>query len=463
MRPNKWWMLGAVSMATFMLLLDVTVVNVALPDIQRTLHATFFDLAWVIDAYALTLAAFLLTAGSLADRLGRRRIFVAGLALFTVASLLCGLAVFPLMLNVARAFQGVGGAVMYAVAPALIANAFEGRERGIAFGISGGVTGLAVALGPLIGGALTEISWRWVFLLNVPIGLAVAVVMLTRAEESRAEGGRIDWLGAVLLSSSLAMLVFALMRGAEAGWGSVLIVTLLAGSAVLLVAFVLVERAIPDPMLDLTLFRNRSFAGLSLATVAVNAAVYVALLFMVLYLQNTLHHTSFETGLRFMPFTLVVFVAAAVAGTFAAQIPAALLIGGGCLAVGVGFLLTGVEAGSPWTALLPGMLLAGLGMGMFNPARAATAVDLVPLSRAGMSSGVSETFQQGGVALGIAALAKAGTAGPIEGVNAVMDVAGWIGIVGAVFGFALIRRRDFHQAQAGIETDTAERADIERR
>ncbi|WP_432927791.1 MFS transporter [Microbispora sp. CA-135349] len=466
MRPNRWWMLGAVSMATFMLLLDVTVVNVALPDIQRTLHATFFDLAWVIDAYALTLAAFLLTAGSLADRLGRRRIFVAGLALFTAASLLCGLAGAPLVLNVARAFQGVGGAVMYAVAPALIANAFHGRERGIAFGVSGGVTGLAVAVGPLIGGALTEVSWRWVFLLNVPIGLAVALVMLTRAEESRAAGGRIDWRGidwpgAALLSSSLAMLVFALMRGAEAGWGSVLIVTLLAGAAVLLVAFVLVERARPEPMLDLGLFRNRSFAGLSLATVAVNAAVYAALLFMVLYLQNTLHHTSFETGLRFLPFTLVLFVAAAVTGTFAARIPAALLIGGGSLAVGAGFLVTGVETGSPWTALLPGMLLAGLGMGLFNPARAATAVDLVPLSRAGMSSGVSETFQQGGVALGIAALAKAGTAGPVAGVNAVMNVAGWIAVVGAVFGLALIRRRDFHQA--ATETDQQPDAYLERR
>jgi EmrB/QacA subfamily drug resistance transporter len=444
MRANKWWMLAAVSTATFMLLLDVTVVNVALPGIQRTLHATFFDLAWVIDAYALTLAAFLLTAGSLADRLGRRRIFVAGLMLFTTASLLCGLAVTPLMLNLSRAVQGVGGAVMYAVAPALIAGAFHGRERGIAFGISGGVTGLAVAIGPLIGGALTAISWRWVFLLNVPVGLIVALVMMTRVAVSKTGRGRIDWAGTVLLSFALAMLVFALMRGGESGWGSPLIIGLLAGSVVLLVTFVLVERVRPEPMLDLTLFRNRSFAGLSLATVAINAAVYVALLFMVLYLQNTLGHTSFETGLRFLPFTLVLFVAAAVAGTFASQIPARLLIGGGCLATGVGLLLTNLDKGSSWTALLPGMVLAGLGMGLFNPSRAATAVDLVPLSRAGMSSGISETFQQGGVALGIAALAKAGTQDPIAGLNTVMTVAGVIALAGAVAGFALIRRRDFH-------------------
>lgn len=433
MRPNKWWMLAAVSTATFMLLLDVTVVNVALPDIQRTLRATFIDLAWVIDAYALTLAAFLLTAGSLADRLGRRRVFVAGLAVFTIASLLCGLAATPLMLNLARAAQGVGGAVMYAVAPALIASGFQGRERGIAFGVSGGVTGLAVAIGPLIGGALTEISWRWVFLLNVPVGLAVALVMLTRVAKSPSVPGRIDWPGTALLSSALAMLVFALIRGS---------IGLLAGAVVLLVVFVRVERASPDPMLDLTLFRNRSFAGLSLATVAINAAVYVSLLFMVLYLQNTLGYTSFETGLRFLPFTLVLFVAAAVAGTFAAQIPARLLIGGGSLAVGAGFLLTSLDPGSPWTALLPGMVLAGLGMGLFNPARAATAVDLVPLSRAGMSSGISETFQQGGVALGIAALASVGSAGPVAGLNTVMAIAGVIALAGAVAGLALIRGRE---------------------
>ncbi len=434
-------MLAAVSTATFMLLLDVTVVNVALPGIQRTLQATFIDLAWVIDAYALTLAAFLLTAGSLADRLGRRRVFVAGLALFTLASLLCGLAATPLMLNLARAAQGVGGAVMYAVAPALIAGGFTGRERGIAFGISGGVTGLAVAVGPLIGGALTDVSWRLVFLLNVPVGVLVAAVMLAKVAESRAGRGPIDWPGVALLSSGLALLVFGLMRGGKDGWGSPLIIAMLAGAIALLVAFVRVELVRQAPMLDLGLFRNRSFIGLSLATVAINAAVYVALLFMVLHLQNTLGYTPFETGLRFLPFTLVLFVAAAVAGTFAAQIPARALIGGGSLAVAAGFLATRLAAGSPWTELLAAMVLAGVGMGLFNPARAATAVDLVPLERAGMSSGISETFQQGGVALGIAALAGAGNLGPVEGLNTVMLIAGLIALAGAAAGFALIRSR----------------------
>jgi EmrB/QacA subfamily drug resistance transporter len=514
MRTSKWWMLAAVSAATFMLLLDVTVINVALPDIQRSLHSTFFDLEWVIDAYALTLAAFLLTAGSLADQLGRRKVFLFGLAVFTVASLLCGVATSPFMLNVSRALEGVGGAVMYAVTPAMIANDFEGRQRGVAFGISGGVTGLAVAIGPLIGGALTELSWRWIFLLNVPVGIAVALVTLLRVAESRdPRRRRIDWPGVVLFSTALTMVVFALIRGEAEGWRTPLIVGLFAGSAVLFAAFALVERARGDQaMFDLHLFRNRSFNGLSLATLLDNAAINVAILFQVLYMQLVLGFSAFATGLRYLPLTVVVFLAAALAGSMAARVPARLLVGAGSAVLGAGLLVTGgVEAGSGWTDLLPGMVLAGLGIGLFNPARAYTAVALVPPARAGMSSGISETFQQGGVALGVAALGSAAhariehsftalltgqpgvtatraeelaqlvssgrlnevaTAAPpaqqaavlaasqqafIDALNLVLTVGGIIALAGAVFGGWLMRSQDMYQpatAEAPAPTGT---------
>lgn len=508
-RPSKWWMLGAVSVATFMLLLDVTVVNVALPDIQQSLDSNFFDLQWVIDAYALTLAVFLLAAGTLADQLGRRRVFVVGLAVFTVASLLCGLATSPLMLNLARGVEGIGGAVMYAVAPALIASDFHGKQRAVAFGISGGVTGLAVAVGPLLGGALTAVSWRWIFLLNVPIGVLVTVVMLTRVAESRdPERRRIDWPGLAVFSAALSMLVFALIRGEAQGWTDPLILALFAGAGLLLPLFVLIERKRRDPMLDLGLFRIRSFNGLAIATVAANAALMTAILFQVLYMQYVLGFSAYGTGVRYLPLTLAVFVAAAVSGTFADRIPARLLVGVGCVALGLGMLAAdAVTAGSPWTDLLPGMLLAGFGMGVFNPVRAAAAVALVPVSKAGMSSGMSETFQQGGVALGVAALGSvahsrmsddfsaavtasgqfsghaadrlaemvsvgrltevagavppaqralvAGTANDafVAGLDLVMRVGGIVAIVGGLLGFALMRQRDFPKENQAPDPD----------
>lgn len=508
-RPNKWWMLGAVSVATFMLLLDVTVVNVALPDIQQSLNSSFFDLQWVIDAYALTLAVFLLASGTLADQFGRRRVFAVGLAIFTVASLLCGLATTPLMLNLARGVEGIGGAVMYAVAPALIANAFHGKQRAVAFGVSGGVTGLAVAIGPLLGGSLTAVSWRLIFLLNVPIGIAVTAVMLTRAAESRDPARRrIDWPGLAVFSVALTMLVFALIRGEAQGWTNPLILGLFAGAAVLLPVFVLIERKRRDPMLDLGLFRIQSFNGLAIATVAANAALMTAILFQVLYMQYVLGFSAYGTGVRYLPLTLAVFVAAAVSGTFADRVPARLLVGIGCVALGLGMLLAdGVKADSPWTGLIPGMLLAGFGMGVFNPVRANAAVALVPVSKAGMSSGMSETFQQGGVALGVAALGSvahsrmnhdfsaavtasghfpgkvadrlaelvasgrltevtravppaqralvAGTANNafVAGLDLVMRVGGLVAIVGGVLGFALMRQRDFPREPPAPDQD----------
>src|ERR1022692_2449448 len=234
---RKWWTLIAVCTATFMLLLDITVVNVALPDIQQSLHSTFSDIQWVVDAYSLTLAAFLLTAGVVGDMYGRRIVFAVGLAVFSLASLTCGLSTSSLMLNLSRGVQGVGGAIMFATSLALIAQAFQGRDRGTAFGIFGAVTGGAVAIGPLVGGAITSaFGWRWIFFVNVPIGIVAIFITFAKIAESKDPSTRrIDWVGFVSFSLSLFALVFALVRGNDDGWSSTTIVALFVASAVLMV------------------------------------------------------------------------------------------------------------------------------------------------------------------------------------------------------------------------------------
>src|SRR5947207_1288165 len=294
---RKWWTLIAVSVATFMLLLDITVVNVALPSIRKDLGASFSDLQWVVDAYALALAALVLTAGSLADRLGRRRVFAAGLTIFSTASLLCALAPDPTFLNLSRALQGVGGAVMFAVSLALIAQEFPaGRERGSAMGIYGATIGVAVAVGPLVGGALTDaLGWESIFYLNVPIGVAAIAITYLRLRESRDPNAtRVDWPGVASFSAALFMLVLALVRGNDEGWGSTLIVSLFAGSAALMAAFVATERRVSEPMLPLGLFRRPSFTGVQLAAFAISASGFALFLYITLYLQNYLGYTPLQ-------------------------------------------------------------------------------------------------------------------------------------------------------------------------
>jgi len=239
---RKWWTLTVISVALFMLLLDITVVNVALPSIQRDLHASFEELQWVVDAYSLTLAAFLLMAGALADLRGRKLVFSTGLVVFTTSSAICGVSVDPLMLNIARGAQGVGGAMMFSTSLALLGHAFHGRERGVAFGIFGAVTGIAVAIGPLLGGVVTSgIGWRWVFFINVPLGVIALIGATRQIEESRdPEAAGTDWLGLLTFSASLFLLVFALVQGNERGWTSPVILACLCGAAALLFAFAIV-------------------------------------------------------------------------------------------------------------------------------------------------------------------------------------------------------------------------------
>ena len=403
---RKWWTLGAVSVATFMLLLDITVVNVALPSIRDDLGASFSDLQWVVDAYALTLAALVLTAGSLADRLGRRRVFAAGLGIFSAASLLCALAPDPTFLNLARALQGVGGAVMFAVSLALVAQEFPaGRERGTAMGIYGATIGVAVAIGPLVGGALTDsLGWQSIFYLNVPIGVAAIAITYLRLRESRdSNATRIDWPGVATFSGALFMLVLALVRGNDDGWGSTMIVSLFVGSAALLVSFLAIERRVSEPMLPLGLFKLPSFTGVQLAAFAVSGSAFALFLYLTLYLQNYLGYSPLEAGLRYLPLTLASFFVAPVAGALLSRISARVLMSAGLGLSGLGLsLMSGIGAGSEWTTLLGGFLVLGAGVGLLNPVIADVALSVVPKEQSGMAAGINDTFRQVGVAVGVA-------------------------------------------------------------
>jgi EmrB/QacA subfamily drug resistance transporter len=402
---KKWWTLVVVCAATFMLLLDVTIVIVALPEIQRGLHATFTDVQWVIDAYALTLAALLLTAGSLADRYGRRRLFSIGLSIFTLGSLFCGIAQSPLMLIFSRSAQGVGGAILFSTSLALLAQSFHGKERGVAFGAWGAVTGVATGLGPILGGAITNgISWRGIFLVNLPIGVAALMVTRWKVDESKTpDASRPDWAGFVVLTAGLVSLVYGLIRAGEIGWGDAGTVVCLGLAAVLLSAFVGVERRASHPMFDLTLFKTPTFSGGLIVAFCMNGSLFAMFVYLVLYLQDDLGYSALATGDRFLLITGASLVAATAAGRLSTHMPVRWLIGPGLALVGVGLLLMStLDATSSWTHLIPGFIIAGIGSGMVNPPLASTAVGVVEPHRSGMASGVNTTFRQIGIAVGIA-------------------------------------------------------------
>jgi EmrB/QacA subfamily drug resistance transporter len=404
---HKWWTLGLVCVAIFMLLLDITVVNVALPNIQRDLHASFTDLQWVIDAYALALAVLVLNAGALSDVLGRKRIFIAGLGIFSAASLACGLAPTSEVLIVFRGIQGIGGAIMFATSLALINQAFPPRERGTAFGIWGATTGAAVAIGPLVGGALTtSAGWQWIFFVNVPIGAVAAFVSAVRLQESRdPRNRRIDWPGLVTLSGAMGLLVYALLRGNDRGWTSPLILSFFCGAAVLLAAFLAIQARSERSMVDLKLFRIPAFTGAQLVAFAISSSIFSMFLYLTLYLQNVLGFSALQAGLRLLPVSILAFIFAPVAGRLSSMFPVRLLMGAGLVLVAAGLLLmSGLTPGASWTALLAGLAVAGAGVGLTNAPLASTAIGVAPRQRAGMASGVNNTFRQVGIATGIAAL-----------------------------------------------------------
>jgi EmrB/QacA subfamily drug resistance transporter len=455
---RKWRALIIVCVAIFMLLLDITVVNVALPSIQRDLHTSLTDLEWVVDAYALLLASCTLNAGSLGDLLGRKRVFISGVVIFTLASALCGSATSPLFLNLARGLQGVGGAIMFSVSLAILTQEFEGRERGTAFGIWGATVGAAVAIGPLVGGALTEwAGWRWIFFVNLPIGVGCVLGAMAYLHESRDEAhGGFDGVGFVLLTGGLFTLVLGLLRGESWGWGSGRTVGLFVASAVLLLSFAAAELRQRAPMLDFSLFRKPSFTGAQIVAFTLSSAMFAMFLFLTLYIQGQLHYSPLQAGIRFLPLSLLSFVTAPIAGRLSTRIPVRILFGVGMSLTGAALLLMhGLTPSSRWTHLLPGFIVGGIGVGLVNAPLASTAVGVVEPRRAGMAAGINNTFRQVGIATGIAGLGAifqhkihgSDRVAFVSAMNTILLVAATVAFVGAAAGLALVRGRDFVRPQ----------------
>jgi EmrB/QacA subfamily drug resistance transporter len=519
---RKWWTLLAICLGLFMLLLDITVVNVALPSIAKDLGASFSDLQWTIDAYALSLGALLLVAGSFGDLLGHKRIFAFGVVAFAVSSLLCGVAPDPPFLIASRAAQGIGGAAMFATSLALLGREFQGRDRGTAFGAFGATVGTAVAVGPLVGGALTSgVNWRWIFFVNLPIAALTFALLLSKVGETQRRRVRPDVPGALLFSGAFFGLIYGLIRGNPDGWTSTSILVAFAGGAALLVAFVVLQLRRRDPMLELGLFGRPAFLGTTLAALFLSTALFSMLLYFTLYLQNILHYSPFQAGLRLLPITLLAFLMAPISGrlTEHSRIPMRLLIGGGLALVGVGLaLMTMVSPSSSWTALIAGFVLAGAGAGLANPPIAATAVATVPEEKTGVGSGVNNTARQIGIAAGIAGFgaifqsrvehvlnsnlaqaapqlgdrrhlivhqAASGNAnqalhslparlqGPVahayrvsfvDGLDRILWIAAAIALTGAVISFLLVRQRDLRrdEAEGGREDERTAEAGLAR-
>jgi EmrB/QacA subfamily drug resistance transporter len=453
MTRRQAFTLLVVCAATAMLMLDIAVVNTALSRIAEDLDTGLGGLQWVVDAYTLALASTVLTAGFLADRFGRRRLFVLGLGLFTVASAGCALATDIVALNVMRGVQGIGAAVMFAVSLALLAAAFPGaRERAGALAFYGASIGASFAVGPLVGGALTSgLDWQWIFLINIPIGVACIAITMASVEESRDPNPRpIDWPGQITLTAGMSLLVLGLLRGNEDGWTSAPILAALVAAAAFLVAFVVIEHHSANPMLPLGLFRYGAFAGAQVAAFAISASFFAVFLYATLYLQQIRGMSAIEAGLVYLPGTLVMLFVSAATSAVQTKIAARTLIVAGLLLVGIGqLMLTAAGTDTSWVVLMPGLIVAMIGTGLFNPAVSAVALGSAPAEQSGLAAGVNDTFRQAGIALGVAALgalvpaeAALGNGSAEEyvaGLDNAFYVGGAISIVGAIAAAVLIR------------------------
>jgi EmrB/QacA subfamily drug resistance transporter len=449
------WTLVVVCAATAMLMLDIAVVNTALSRIAEDLDTGLSGLQWVVDAYTLALASVVLTAGALADRLGRRRLFTYGLSIFTIASVACGLSQDIVMLNASRAVQGIGAAIMFAVSLALLAHAFPGaRERAGALAAYGAAIGASFAVGPLVGGLLTSgLDWQWIFLVNVPIGLFCLWITRTYVQESRDPNAHgIDWPGQITLTVGLLLLVLALLRGNEDGWTSAIILAELIGAAVALAAFVGVELRVREPMLPMRLFRNATFTGAQVAAFAISASFFALFLYVTLYLQQILGLSAIEAGLVYVPGTVVMLIVSGATAQLGAKVPARTMVAGGLALAAAGMVLfTLADETSSWWMLMPGLMLACIGTGIFNPALSNVALGAVPVDQSGLAAGVNDTARQAGIAVGVAALGAlipadaalggGSAASYVAGMHDALYVGAAVAAAGAIASALLISKR----------------------
>ena len=454
---RKWWTLGALAFALFMIMLDNTVVNVALPSIQRDLGIGLSELEWTVNAYALTFAVLMLTGGKLADFFGRRRVFLIGLAIFTVASLACGLATTGGTLIGARTLQGAGAALMMPATLSIISATFPPHQRGMAIGIWAGVSAMALAIGPLIGGLVTEhIDWSWIFFLNVPIGVlgfAVSSLVIRESRDTSAEQ-RLDIPGLLASGVALFALTFALIEANAYGWGDPVIIGLFALSAVAFAAFVWLELHQRAPMLDLSLFRSSTFAGANVVALLVTLAMFGVFFFMSIYMQNVLGYSATRTGAVFLPMTVLIILIAPAAGKFSDRVGSRWLMTAGMLCLTASLVVfSRLGLDSTFWDIFPGLVVGGFGMALVMTPMTAAALGSVPVEKSGVGSGVLNTFRQVGGALGIAVMGAivaayidldaAGRPDPaafIDGFQRALEVSAGFALLGAVISAGTIRR-----------------------
>src|SRR5947208_8502248 len=464
---RKWWTLASLSVALFMIMLDNTVVNVALPAIQRDLGISRSELEWTVAAYALTFASLLLTGGKLGDLVGRRKIFLLGVAIFTLSSLLCGLSSSAGELISARAVQGVGAALMMPATLSIISATFAARERGMAIGIWAGVSAMALAIGPLLGGIITEhISWNWIFFVNVPIGVLAVLAAIFVVPESKdtSREQRLDLPGLATSGIGLLALVYALIEANQYGWTSARIVGLFVVAAVALTAFVLLELHQRLPMLDLSLFRNGTFAGANIVAILVTMAMFGIFVFFPIYMQTFLGWSPIQAGAALLPWTLMIVIFAPIAGKLSDRVGSRWLMAGGMTVVAICcLLLSTVTLQSTFWNMLPAFVLGGLGMSFVMTPMSAAAMGAAPVAKAGVASGVLNTFRQVGVALGIGIMGAivanraAAHGGPrpaafVYGLTFGMRVSAVICLGAAVAAATLVRRyRHVEESERALE------------
>ncbi|OLR90300.1 MFS transporter [Actinokineospora bangkokensis] len=389
-----------------MLLLDVTIVTVALPQIAADLHASFSALQWVLDVYALALAALLLAAGSVGDIIGRRRAYAAGLVLFALGSLACGLAPSAAVLITARGLQGIGGALMFATTTAMLNATYTGRDRGVAFGIWGATNGAASALGPLVGGLLTEhAGWEWIFLVNLPVSVVTLALALAVTQETRRPGVRVDVPGVVSFGVFAGALTYALIRAGDSGWTAPATLGFLATAAVAFAVFLAVERRAEHPLLDLGLFRSASFSATITAGLLLMAAAFAVLAYTSVWLQGVLGLTPVAAGVAMLPLAICSFLVSALAGRALQDVSPRWVVGAGMVLVGVGAALQAlVDRDSTAWVLVPGLAVTGVGVGLAIPTLTSAAMSAAPPQLGGMVAGALNTARQLGYALGVAVL-----------------------------------------------------------
>jgi EmrB/QacA subfamily drug resistance transporter len=455
---RKWWTLGAMCFALFMIMLDNTVVNVALPSIQKDLGASISGLEWTINGYTLSFAVLLATGGRLGDIFGRRRMFLFGVVIFALSSATAGLAVDQTALVISRIVQGVGAALMMPGTLSIITDAFPAEERGKAMGTWAGVSALALAVGPVLGGFLTEhVSWRAIFYLNIPVAIGAVAATLFAVRESRdtSVGKEIDFAGVATLTAGLTAFILALVEGNSWGWGSTEIVALLIVSVVSLAGFVAVERRVKAPMVQFDLLSDRNFLGAVVVALIITFAMMGVFFFLALYMQNILHYSPLEAGIRFLPSTLMIVGIAPVSGRLADRYGPRWLIVGGMLLITASLLtFTQIAVDSSYLDLLPGFMLLGIGIAMTMSPMTSAAMNAVPVQKAGVASGVLSMFRMVGGSLGIAitgaifqgvaGTSNFATATPqefVDGLSTAMAVSAGVAFTGAIVGALAIRAK----------------------